>query len=95
MSSLPCASAADGDLIRQYVNTYHAHPNQLMYAGQPFYSTFAGESCTFGVGDLNEGWMNVMKRNPVTGTHFVPSFFIDPANFRSVTAMDGAFSVSP
>ena len=39
--------------------------------------------------------MNVMKKNPVTGTHFVPSFFMDPASFHNVTAMDGAFSVSP
>lgn len=92
MSAIPCASASDGNLIRHYVDTYHAHPNQLIYAGQPFYSTFAGEGCTFGAGDLNEGWMDVMKKNPVTGTHFVPSFFIDPARFHNVTAMDGAFS---
>ena len=39
--------------------------------------------------------MNVMKKNLVTGTHFVPSFFMDPASFHNVTAMDGAFSVSP
>jgi glucan endo-1,3-alpha-glucosidase len=95
MSAIPCASASDGNLIRHYVDTYHAHPNQLIYGGQPFYSTFAGEGCTFGAGGLNEGWMNVMKKNPVTGTHFVPSFFIDPAKFHNITAMDGAFSVSP
>ena len=95
MSAIPCASASDSNLIRHYVDTYHAHPNQLIYAGQPFYSTFAGEGCTFGARDLNEGWMNVMKKNPVTGTHFVPSFFMDPASFHNVTAMDGAFSVSP
>ncbi|KAJ7148702.1 glycoside hydrolase family 71 protein [Mycena crocata] len=96
MGSFPCASN-DGDskitmdTLRKYIKTYQNHPNQFMYNGRPLVSTFAGEFCKFGTGSYNEGWNMVLKAGqpPI---HFMPSFFVDPATFPSLTVMDGAFN---
>lgn len=93
MTSLPCASANDAVTIRNYTTSYASHPNQLKYNGSVFVSTFAGESCTFGAGNVNQGWTNTLKKN-LTSTYFMPSFFVDPATFPDLTVMDGAFNVS-
>ena len=92
MSSLPCAAATDAATLQTYISTYAKHPNQFIYNGRPFVSTFAGESCTFGQGNLNDAWLAAVKTGPAI--HFVPSFFVDPATFPSLTVMDGAFAVS-
>lgn len=93
MTSLPCASSGDADRIRAYLSRYAAHPNQLLVAGRPFVSTFAGQTCTFGMGvDVNTAWSRVVKSNGVN-SYFVPSFFVDPNTFSGYTVLDGAFQV--
>lgn len=93
MSSLPCAKTGDGQLLRTFIRAYANHPNQLLYNGKVFASTFAGENCKFGQSTVNQGWTSVLKTslNPV---FFVPSFFVDPKTFPQYTVMDGAFGVS-
>jgi glucan endo-1,3-alpha-glucosidase len=93
MTSLPCAVAADSQLIRMYITTYAAHPNQLLYKGKVFISTFAGQTCMFGTDSVNQGWINTVKTGLVPSTYFVPSFFVDPATFSSYSVLDGAFGV--
>lgn len=93
MTSLPCSSAADSQLIRQYIGMYATHPNQLLYDGQVFISTFAGQTCTFGASSVNQGWINTVKTGFVPSTYFVPSFFVDPATFSNYSVLDGAFGV--
>ncbi|KAJ7694797.1 glycoside hydrolase family 71 protein [Mycena rosella] len=90
MSSLPCASLGDATTLRNFMEPYQNHPNQFMYNGKPFVSTFAGESCRFGAGSLNDGWNNALKSGQ-PAIYFVPSFFVDPATFPSMPVMDGAF----
>ncbi|KAJ7078488.1 glycoside hydrolase family 71 protein [Mycena epipterygia] len=91
MGSLRCASTGDADILRKYISTYQGHPNQFMYNGRPFVSTFAGESCMFGQGSLNDGWNFALKKSQ-PAIFFVPSFFVDPAIFPSLTVMDGDFN---
>jgi hypothetical protein len=93
MGSMPCASPDDAKLLRNYINTYQSHPNQLKYKGVSLVSTFAGENCRFGARNLNDGWRNALKTG-MPPIHFVPSFFVDPATFGGLTMMDGSFNVS-
>ncbi|KAJ7449258.1 glycoside hydrolase family 71 protein [Mycena latifolia] len=90
MGSLPCSSLGDATTLQNYIKTYQNHPNQFMYKGRPLVSTFAGESCRFGAESLNEGWNIALKFGQPT-IWFIPSFFVDPATFPSLTVMDGAF----
>ncbi len=62
ISSLPCGDSGSADLLRRYINDYATHPNQLYYEGKQVVSTFAGEWCTFGQGDLNDGWDYAVKQ---------------------------------
>ncbi|THH14940.1 hypothetical protein EW146_g5466 [Bondarzewia mesenterica] len=79
MSILPCASPNDAATLRNYIATYAKHPNQLIYDGKVFASTFAGESCAFGQSSSAEGWSLQFTQHPdLTGenaVYFVPSFF--------------------
>ncbi|KAI0916454.1 hypothetical protein AcV5_002948 [Taiwanofungus camphoratus] len=91
MTSLPCTSASDINILQYYINTYASHPNQQLYRGRVFTSAFAGESCTFGAATLNDGWISAVKTN-VAATYFVPAFFVNPAIFPNLTVMDGGFN---
>lgn len=93
MTSFPCQGAGDVNVIRQYVHDYNGHPSQLQIDGKMFVTTFAGESCTFGTGDVNQGWLNAVK-NDSPATHFVPAFFVDPGAVGGYSVLDGIFSVS-
>ena len=97
MSSLPCTTADDASALRDYVTTYASHPNQLLWNGKVFISTFSGESCTFGQGSVAAGWQNEFI-NQLTGANtvqFVPSFFVAPNTFTTYDGvMDGYFNVS-
>jgi glucan endo-1,3-alpha-glucosidase len=53
--SLGCSSQQDISLLQGYITRYAAHPNQFIYNGKPFASTFAGEGCSYG-GDFNSAW---------------------------------------
>lgn len=93
MTSLPCASSGDANRIRAYLTRYAAHPSQLVVGGRAFVSTFAGQTCTFGMGvDVNTAWTRVVKSNGVN-SYFVPSFFVDPNTFSQYTVIDGAYQV--
>jgi len=95
MSSMPCASPSDAQNLRNLVNTYVSHPNQLQFQSRAFVSTFAGETCNFGQGTVPDGWLNQFTAHPdLQGKiYFVPSFFIDPATFGDFSnVMDGAFN---
>ncbi|KAG0703796.1 glycoside hydrolase family 71 protein [Suillus ampliporus] len=95
MSSLPCSTAADAGTLRTYITTYATHPNQLLYNGRVFASTFSGETCTFGQGSVVSGWSTqfVQQLTGSSAVHFVPSFFIDPSQFNTYSGViDGMFN---
>ncbi|KAF8706619.1 Glycoside Hydrolase, partial [Rhizoctonia solani] len=94
MAVNPCAGPSDAAALREYITTYASHSAQLRYNGKVFASTFAGESCTFGAATTEQGWKEQFT-DQLTGENaalFVPSFFMDPARFKSFSAMDGAFN---
>ncbi|KAF8798939.1 glycoside hydrolase family 71 protein [Phlegmacium glaucopus] len=95
MSSFPCNSPTDARTLRNLVNTYISHPNQLQYASRAFVSTFSGENCKFGQGSVPDGWKSQFSKHPdLDGKiYFVPAFFIDPASFTDFAdVMDGDFN---
>lgn len=94
MESLPCSTRGDVEALRQYITMYAAHPNQLMYHGKVFVSTFSGQACHFGMGDSRAGWMSALTKNFGVPVHFVPAWFEDPAVFPSLSFLDGVFNVS-
>ncbi|KAJ7672734.1 glycoside hydrolase [Mycena rosella] len=95
MSVLPCATVDDGAALRTRVTNFATNPNYLQMNGKAFVSTFAGESCTFGQDSVADGWRSQFAQHPdLQGKiHFVPSFFIDPAQFTNFNGvMDGDFN---
>ncbi|OAX44314.1 glycoside hydrolase family 71 protein [Rhizopogon vinicolor AM-OR11-026] len=95
MSSLPCSAVGDAGTLRTYITTYATHPNQLIYNGGVFASTFAGETCTFGQGSVSSGWSTqfVQQLTGSSAVHFVPSFFVDPSQFNTYSSViDGMFN---
>ncbi|KAH9917216.1 glycoside hydrolase family 71 protein [Amylocystis lapponica] len=92
MTSLPSDTEADAAQLYDYLVTCAAHPNQLIYDGKVFVSTFAGEHSRFGQPDLNSSWAYVKSvLEQVAPVHLVPSFFIDPARYPEMSSMDGYF----
>ncbi|KAF4609956.1 hypothetical protein D9613_010542 [Agrocybe pediades] len=83
MGSLPCSTPSDGDLLRQLIQGYSGHSNQLAYNGKMLVSAFGGQFCRFRTEHMDEGWCNVLKTN-MTGVdvHFVPAFFMEPPIFQ-------------
>jgi glucan endo-1,3-alpha-glucosidase len=97
MTALPCASPSDGQLLRDYITKYATHPAQFKYNGRSFASTFAGDTCTFGSDSVVDGWRSQFTQNGeltgVNAVYFVPSFFVDPATFKTFDGiMDGDFN---
>ncbi|KAF9507255.1 glycoside hydrolase family 71 protein [Hydnum rufescens UP504] len=92
MSSLPCASTGDAKLIRQYVNNYSNHPNQLFYRGQQVVSTFSGSDCKFGQSNINTAWNYAVKATATKPIAFIPAFFSPTSSFASTTVMNGDFN---
>ncbi|KAG8831973.1 hypothetical protein FRC17_002259 [Serendipita sp. 399] len=88
MSSLLCASQSDIQTLQTWVTNYTSHPNQFIYNGKPLVSTFAGESCSYG-GNYQSAW-TAFKNG--LNVHFAPALFIDIANFKTLSWLDGAFS---
>jgi glucan endo-1,3-alpha-glucosidase len=58
---IPCGSRADAERIRKYILSHQSHPNQMKFSDRIVVSTFAGESCRFGTGSLNQGWSETLK----------------------------------
>lgn len=95
MSSLPCSTAADAATLRNYITTYATHPNQFLYNGRVFASTFSGESCTFGQGSAVSGWSSqfIQQLSGSNAVYFVPSFFVDTSTFSTYSGViDGMFN---
>jgi len=90
MSIQPCASPTDADnLYNTFVGPYVGHPNQYMYQGKVLVSTFAGESCDFGLGSVEAGWNYFTSKATM---FFLPAFNTDPATAAANSALDGLFS---
>lgn len=70
--------------IYNYVLTYASHPNQYLYKGKVFVSTFAGESC----GDA--AWTNLRTMLSAQGVSVSPAVFFrfieSDADFFSLCA---------
>ncbi|KAG6331266.1 hypothetical protein ID866_7823 [Astraeus odoratus] len=95
MTVMPCSTADDAATLRNYITTYATHPNQLLYNGRVFASTFAGESCTFGQGSAAAGWQSqfIQQLSGTNAVYFVPSFFVDPSTFTTYNGViDGMFN---
>ncbi|KAI0718564.1 glycoside hydrolase [Cerioporus squamosus] len=95
MASYHCAAATDADPIRNLTLQYASRPNQLQIGGKALVSSFSGEACTFGHGDVPGGWRAEYTQHPdVAGKiHFIPSFFVDPATFGQYAGvLDGDFN---
>jgi glucan endo-1,3-alpha-glucosidase len=85
MTSLPCASVADGQsIINNFIAPFKSHPNRYIYNGKMFLSTFAGQSCTFGQGSAPAGWKWLVA-NAGTPLYFIPNVQIDNAALLSTT----------
>jgi glucan endo-1,3-alpha-glucosidase len=91
MTVMPCTAAGDAALLQKYIATYSAHPNVLQFAGKMFVSTFSGETCTFGQGSVDAGWVSAVKGGPEVC--FIPAFFGDPTTFGTFKSLDGMFNV--
>ncbi|KAI9573692.1 glycoside hydrolase family 71 protein [Boletus coccyginus] len=85
MTSLPCGSSNDASTLRNYITTYASHPNQLIYNGRVFASTFSGESCQFGQGSVQSGWSTqfLQQLSGQDAVYFFPSFFVATSAFQS------------
>lgn len=94
MASLPCDRAEDGNFIRELINAYYEHSNQLTYQGKPVVGTFGGQLCRFGTDHMDDGWNNVLKKG-MRPVHFIPAFFIEPPIYEGLQSTDGAFAVTP
>ncbi|CAL1709944.1 unnamed protein product [Somion occarium] len=91
MTAFVCQGSGDANVIRQFISGYNEHPSQLRIDGKMFVSTFSGESCTFGTGDVNQGWLNAVK-NDLPPTYFVPAFFVDSGTLSAYSSFDGIFN---
>ncbi|KDR75488.1 hypothetical protein GALMADRAFT_247930 [Galerina marginata CBS 339.88] len=95
MSSIPGNAADDIQFFRNYLGTHARDPRMFRHprTGGVVISTFSGENCTFGKGSMESGWAHLkFELNKIFPIYFVPSFFIDPACYPSISAMDGAFN---
>ncbi|KAH9927687.1 glycoside hydrolase family 71 protein [Fomitopsis serialis] len=95
MTSFPCTTANDASALCANVSAHASHPNQLLWNGNVFVSTFSGSDCTFGQNSAAAGWQSEFI-DQLTGSnavHFVPSFFVDPSTFTTFNdIMDGDFN---
>lgn len=91
---MPCASTQDAKMIRDYIAEYHDHGSYYLFRSKMFVSTFSGERCLFGMGDINSGWNSAVKSQFPEDIHFVPYFSLDPSRFSGLTVTDGLFNVS-
>jgi glucan endo-1,3-alpha-glucosidase len=95
--SFDMSCLSDPNQIVQYIQTYHGHLSQFVYAGKDFVSTFSGETVTFGQDNINDGWQ-IMVKNPLAAQgieiYFVPAWTALPPQgvFTSYPVLDGIFS---
>lgn len=93
MSSIPGQSAEDVHLLCEYMKSFGNHPGMFRYQGGIAVSTFMGEHLRFGQKTLDNAWGYVKRTlEEIVPIHFIPSFFIDPATYPTITCLDGAFN---
>lgn len=81
-----------GDMatVQSFITTHLNDPATVTLNGKPVLSTFAGEACTFGADNVNDGWTQLLSGLNV---EFIPSFFVDPATFPTYTIANGMMNV--
>ncbi|KAF8150452.1 glycoside hydrolase family 71 protein [Mycena galopus ATCC 62051] len=94
MSSIPAGSESDVELLCSYLTAFGKHPKMFRYRGKVLVSSFAGQTATFGQnGDLDKAWSfakNAMQN--IVPIYFIPAFFVDPARYPEISALDGVFN---
>ncbi|KAF9540311.1 glycoside hydrolase family 71 protein [Agrocybe pediades] len=93
--SIPGGSAGDVQLFRDYLSATSKSARMFRHprTNGVVVSTFSGENSNFGQGNLENGWQYLKNElNKIVPVYFIPSFFISPARYRSIPAMDGAFN---
>lgn len=88
MTSFGCANDNDANTIANLIKKYATHPAQAYYQNRVLVSTFAGENCNFGKGNVQAGW-SVVKSKSGVNYFFIPSTFMTPANIQSQQWFDG------
>ncbi|KAK0459196.1 glycoside hydrolase family 71 protein, partial [Desarmillaria tabescens] len=93
MSSIPGQSAGDVPLLCEYMRSFGNHPGIFRYKGGVVISTFTGEHLRFGQQTLDNAWGYVKNAlEEIVPIYFIPSFFVDPATYPTITCLDGAFN---
>lgn len=95
MTSIPGNSPGDISYLRAYYQNHARDPRMFKHprTGGAVISTFAGENNSFGQGSMENGWAYVKRElSKIAPAYFIPSFFIDPARYGGISALDGAFN---
>ncbi|KAJ7655695.1 glycoside hydrolase family 71 protein [Mycena polygramma] len=94
MSSIPASLESDVQVLCGYLTAFGKHPSMFRYRGKVVVSTFSGEAATFGQeGELDEAWSFAKGRmQNLVPIHFIPAFFVDPARYPGMSAIDGVFN---
>ncbi|KAK7691992.1 hypothetical protein QCA50_005397 [Cerrena zonata] len=94
MISIHSTKQEDITLILEYLQKFSHHQSYLKHAGGIVVSTFAGQESFFGFDSLNEAWVYVkqtIEKSISRPVQFIPSFFIDPRTYPSLSCMNGYF----
>ncbi|KAJ7713164.1 glycoside hydrolase family 71 protein [Mycena metata] len=90
MTAISCSNTA---LLRRYFTEFQDSPQYLRMGGKPVISTFAGEQCTFGTANSNDGWRSFMDSTGAEPCFFIPAFFFNnPSTLEDYSVMDGGFN---
>ncbi|EIW68225.1 hypothetical protein TREMEDRAFT_44661 [Tremella mesenterica DSM 1558] len=94
VTSFSCSSANDATNLANLVTTYKSSSAQATHNGKILVSTFAGDGCSFGQGSVTAGWNYVrsLLTNSNTTIELIPAIFSDPAQFKTLTWLDGEFN---
>lgn len=94
VTSLGCSSAANAANLASIISTYTNSSAQAKINGKTVVSTFAGEYCNFGQGNMNDGWTYFRSLLVKAGVnpYIIPSIFSDPSGFSGMNWMDGEFN---
>ncbi|KAJ7718317.1 glycosyl hydrolase family 71-domain-containing protein [Mycena metata] len=90
MTAISCSNTA---LLRRYFTEFQESPQYLRMGGKPVISTFAGEQCTFGTANSNDGWRSFIDSTGAEPCFFIPAFFFNnPSTLEDYSVMDGGFN---
>ncbi|KAK7048415.1 glycoside hydrolase family 71 protein [Favolaschia claudopus] len=92
MTVIPCSAEGDAWLIQHYLGKFGSLSSYQKMEGKPLVSAFSGQDCKFGSNTVNEGWFSALKSESSGPVYFMPSFFVDPAEFSELSVMDGGFN---